>query len=42
MGKTCIVLRYTEGTFSESTNSTIGAFFLTKRMCGHALMRALA
>eukprot|EP00753_Platysulcus_tardus_P005349 PLAT13204.1.p1 GENE.PLAT13204.1~~PLAT13204.1.p1 ORF type:complete len:241 (+),score=35.84 PLAT13204.1:75-725(+) len=32
VGKTCIVLRYVEGTFTKDTCSTIGAFFLTKKM----------
>ena len=32
VGKTCIVLRYVEGTFGSDVTSTIGAFFLTKKM----------
>eukprot|EP00824_Muranothrix_gubernata_P021535 TRINITY_DN4692_c0_g1_i1.p1 TRINITY_DN4692_c0_g1~~TRINITY_DN4692_c0_g1_i1.p1 ORF type:complete len:279 (+),score=56.28 TRINITY_DN4692_c0_g1_i1:87-839(+) len=32
VGKTCIVLRYTQGTFSADTQHTVGAFFLTKKM----------
>lgn len=32
VGKTCIVLRYIQGTFSPDTTSTIGAFFLTKKL----------
>ena len=32
VGKTCIVLRYIEGIFSHNTRSTIGAFFLTKKL----------
>eukprot|EP00947_MAST-08B_sp_MAST-8B-sp1_P001153 g1153.t1 len=30
VGKTCLVQRYIEGTFSTHTSATIGAFFLTK------------
>jgi len=32
VGKTCLVLRYIEGYFSYNQQSTIGAFFMTKRM----------
>jgi Ras-related protein Rab-21 len=32
VGKTCIVLRYVEGTFGSDVTSTIGAFFLTKKI----------
>lgn len=32
MGKTCLVLRYVEGSFSKDITSTIGAFFLSKKV----------
>ena len=32
VGKTCLVLRYIEGAFSAETSSTVGAFFLTKKL----------
>jgi len=32
VGKTCLVLRFTEGYFSQKQQSTIGAFFMTKRI----------
>ena len=32
VGKTCIVLRYVEGTFGTDVTSTIGAFFLSKKV----------
>lgn len=32
IGKTCLVLRYIEGLYSPKQQSTIGAFFLTKKV----------
>ncbi|KAG5185853.1 P-loop containing nucleoside triphosphate hydrolase protein, partial [Tribonema minus] len=32
VGKTCLVLRFIEGYFSQNQQSTIGAFFLTKSL----------
>mmetsp|Transcript_18219 Transcript_18219/g.33075 ORF Transcript_18219/g.33075 Transcript_18219/m.33075 type:complete len:235 (+) Transcript_18219:313-1017(+) len=32
VGKTCLVLRFIEGTFTQKQQSTIGAFFLTKKV----------
>lgn len=32
VGKTCLVLRFIEGTFTQKQQSTIGAFFLTKKL----------
>jgi small GTP-binding protein len=32
VGKTCLVQRFVEGYFSQNCQSTIGAFFLTKRL----------
>ena len=39
VGKTCLVLRFIEGHFNVRQQSTIGAFFLTKRIAtqeGHS------
>ena len=32
VGKTCLVLRFIEGYFAPKQQSTIGAFFLTKKL----------
>ena len=32
VGKTCLVLRFIEGYFAPRQQSTIGAFFLTKKI----------
>jgi small GTP-binding protein len=32
VGKTSLVMRYIEGYFSENQQSTVGAFFLTKKV----------
>lgn len=32
VGKTCLVLRFIEGYFAPKQQSTIGAFFLTKKI----------
>jgi GTPase SAR1 family protein len=44
VGKTSVVLRYVQGVYSLDQPSTIGASFMTKRMCvvSHAHTRSLS
>ena len=42
VGKTCLVLRYCDETFSGDTPNTVGAFFLTRNLtvCGNCAVKA--
>ena len=38
VGKTSVVLRYVQGTFLSDSNSTVGASFITKKLCAATLI----